>query len=366
MKPIINNDITLSQYVFLIHGAQIGISVVTTPHRLAMLSGTDGWISILIGWVIATMSSLIIIKVMDKNANKTIIGILKHYFGKWISKFFIIVLAFYMALLAFFEMHRMALHIKSWVLQQTSVYSLVFLFSISSYSIICGGVKNIGRYAELIFFMSIWLIVIFFIPLEARQWVNLFPLFKGGIHSILTSVKTSLFSFLGFELALFLYPYLQNKKKATLGILIANTCSAFLYLYITITCFLFFSPDELTHYYEPTLAMLRVIEFKFAERFDLILLSFYILIVSKVWMINIFFTVISIKQIFNKRNYNTLLLGLLALFVFISYITNLSFGDSEKILNFLELVGLIIAYIFPLSLLLYMIMFDFAHKRVKK
>ncbi len=80
------NQITFMQYIFLIHGVQIGVGVLTLPRELAEKAGTDGWIAIIIGWLFSTVASLIIIQIMKKYPNGTILDLLTHYFGKWIGK----------------------------------------------------------------------------------------------------------------------------------------------------------------------------------------------------------------------------------------------------------------------------------------
>lgn len=63
MKTV-TNTITLMQFILLIHGVQMGVGILTLPRELAEKAGTDGWIGIIISWFIATVASMIIIKIM--------------------------------------------------------------------------------------------------------------------------------------------------------------------------------------------------------------------------------------------------------------------------------------------------------------
>ena len=74
------------QYILMIHGVQMGVGVLTLPRELAEKAGTDGWITIIISWFFTTMAGLIIIQIMKKYPNGTILDLLSHYFGKWIGK----------------------------------------------------------------------------------------------------------------------------------------------------------------------------------------------------------------------------------------------------------------------------------------
>ncbi|PAE39396.1 GerAB/ArcD/ProY family transporter [Bacillus sp. 7884-1] len=363
MKKYAFQEITFMQYIFLIHGTQVGIGFLSLPGRLAEESGTDGWMSILIGWIFSIIASLIIIQLMKKHPDKNVVDLLQRYFGKWLGSLGTILLTLYLAFMAFAIIHRTALYVNSWVLHQTPSYILLILFTIPSYLIIHGGVRNIARYAELVFLMSIWMYLVYLIPLKDSHWINLLPLFKEGLQPLLLSIKTTVFSFLGFEITLFLYPYLKKKQLASIGIIIANTLSMLVYLYITIICFAFFSPDEITKFFEPTLYILRIIEFKFVERVDIIVMSFYIIVISKVWIPYMLFTVMSTSQILNNQDYKKLLFLLLVLFVLVTGIINPSFNANTSLMKILEKFGFIIAFVFPICFWFYMSVSDRIFRR---
>ena len=198
MMKNIKNKITLMQYIFLIHGVQMGVGVLTLPRELAEKAGTDGWIAIIICWFLSTMASLIIIQIMKKYPNGTILDLLTHYFGKWIGKVGTIIFALYFALLANVVFIREALFIQAWILPRTEVYILILLLSIPSYLIVRKNISILGRYSEFVFFMTVWTIIIYLIPLKHAQWLHLLPVLKEGWVPILTAVKTAIFSFYRF------------------------------------------------------------------------------------------------------------------------------------------------------------------------
>ncbi|MGV3137392.1 GerAB/ArcD/ProY family transporter [Brevibacillus agri] len=86
MKKYAFNELTVFQYIYLIHGAQVGIGVLSMPRELAEVAGTDGWLSILIGWFAAMAVSLVIIGIMKRYPGKTIVDLLPLFLGKWLGK----------------------------------------------------------------------------------------------------------------------------------------------------------------------------------------------------------------------------------------------------------------------------------------
>jgi spore germination protein (amino acid permease) len=343
-------QITFMQYIFLIHGAQVGIGLLTLPRELAEKAGTDGWIAIIIGWLFSTLASLIIIQVMKNFPNGTIIDLVTHYFGKWVGKIAAFIFVLYFAFLGSIVFVREGLFIQFWVLQQTDLFILLLLLSIPSYLIVRNNITILGRYAELVFFMTTWMLFFYFPPLKEAHWLHLLPLIKEGWEPILTAAKTTTFSFLGFEIAFFLYPFLQKKQKASIGIVIANTLTLAVFLIVTIVAFTFYSPDEITQYNEPTINLLKIVEFKFMERLEIVFLSLYIFVISTTVLPLFFSTVFSASQLFGKQDHRKYVVWLLLLNLVYVFFFPQSFDRNRQLQKVGELFSLILVYAFPLCL----------------
>jgi spore germination protein (amino acid permease) len=357
------NKITLMQYILLIHGVQMGVGVLTLPRELAVKAGTDGWITIIICWFLSTMASLIIIRIMKKYPNGTILDLLTHYFGKWIGRAGAILFAMYFALLAHIIFIREALFIHVWILPGADVYMLILLLSIPSYLIVRKNISILGRYAEFVFFMTLWTVMIYLLPLKYANWLHLLPVFKEGLVPILTAVKTAIFSFLGFEIAFFLYPFLQKKEKASMGIVIANTLSLLAFLLITVGAFAFYSPDEITIYNEPTIVMLKVVEFQFIERLEIVFFSFYLFVMSTTVLPYMFLTVYCTSQLAGKQDHRRHLAWFLLIEFAIVVFFPPTFERNTLLQQIVEKAGFIVAFIFPLCLGGYVWLHGFLKRR---
>ncbi|MDR7239247.1 GerAB/ArcD/ProY family transporter [Neobacillus drentensis] len=360
------NQITFMQYIFLIHGVQVGVGVLTLPRELAEIAGTDGWIAIIIGWLFSTLASLIIVQVMKKYPNGTIIDLLTHYFGKWVGKIAALIFVLYFAFLGSIIFFREGLFIQFWVLPQTDVYILLLLLSIPSYLIVRNNITILGRYAELVFFMTTWMIFFYFPPLKEGHWLHLLPIIKEGWKPILTAAKTTIFSFIGFEITFFLYPFLQKKQKASSGIVIANTLTLVLFLIITISAFAFYSPDEITLYNEPTITMLKIVEFKFLERLEIVFFSLYIFVISTSVLPFLFVTVFSASQLFGKQDHSKYVVWLLILILGYVFFFPPSFDSNNQLQKVSEPISLILVYAFPFCLWVYLWLYCRFKRRVLK
>ncbi|KKK38219.1 spore gernimation protein [Mesobacillus campisalis] len=347
--------LTLPQYIFLIHGVQMGVGVLTLPRETAEAAGTDGWIGIVLSWVLATAASLIIIQVMKNYPKGTILDLLRHYFGKWIGIAGTILFSLYFGIMATVIFIREALFIQAWILPRTEVYILIALLSIPSYLIVRKNITILGRYSVLVFFMTVWMMIFFIIPLKQAQWLHLLPLLKEGWQPILDSVGTALFSFGGFEIAFFLYPFLQKKEKASMGIVIANTLTLFIYLIITIGAFVFFSPDEITIYNEPSIVMLKILEFRFIERLEIVFFAFYLFVISVTVLPLMYMTVYCTSQLAGEENHRRHLIWLLIIaFVYVVLVPP-TFDQNKLLQRLIEQAGMVLAFAFPLCIWAYLL-----------
>lgn len=350
------------QYIFLIHGVQVGVGLLSLPRELAKIAGTDGWISIIIGYFLSTVAGLLIIQVMKKYPNGTILDLITHYFGKWVGKIAALVFGLYFAFLASIIFIRECLFIQFWILPQTDMFILMLLLSIPTYLLVRNNIKIIARYSQLVFFMTTWLIFLYFPPLKEAHWLHFLPVVKEGWIPIFTAVNVTIFSFIGLEIAFFLYPLLQKKQKASAGLVIANTLTLLILLTTTIITFAFFSPDEITQFKEPTISVLKIVEFKFLERVEIVFLSFYFFVISTTVLPLMYSTVYCVSQLVGAQNHSKFVGWYLLLnLVYIVFITQ-SFDKNDQLSKLVQPISLFLAYVFPICLLLYVSI----HDRVKR
>jgi spore germination protein (amino acid permease) len=352
MSRFVKKEITLLQYILAINGTQVGTSTLTLPAELSKTAGTDGWISIIIGSVLTTIVSLCIVHLMAKHPGDTMLELLTRYLGKWLGKAVMVIWMLYALFAVTVILFVTVSILRTWVLPNTSNYLIVTLLMINTYIIIRGGVQIIGRYAEFVFFFTLGLPILLMFPLKDSHWIYLLPILKEGWIPILYAVKTTTIAFLGFEMAFLFYPYLQNKKAAAKGIVIANALTLIVYLHITLVCFLYFSPDEITQFLWPTLTLVKPIEFPFLERMEIIFVSFYIFLFSTSGIPYIFFVIDTLSQLFNKKDWQLPYL-LLPLFVVVFFFLKPSYEELELWKEWWGWISYFIAYAFPVMFLFY-------------
>ncbi|MGG1397543.1 endospore germination permease [Bacillus salipaludis] len=353
MKKYAYNEITLMQYIFLINGAQVGTGVLSLPRVLAEKGGTDGWIAILIGWIFSVAASILIVKTMERYPNYTLYEVLIRLFGKIIGKALAIVYMIYFAFYAWTILVNGSLYIKAWFLPKTPDYIVIILFSIPTFLVVRNGMRILGRYSELSFYMVMWIPLFFLIPLRDGNLLHFLPILKEGWKPVLSSVPSTVFSFLGFEISFFLYPFLQKKKHAVLGITIANTLTMLFYLFVTFACFAYFSPDGILEFNQPVLNLLKLIEFRFLERFDVILLAHYLIVVSTAWMPCVYLFAFCSSRLLGKQDNSPYVIVLLLIIIGSVFWLHPTWNESEKWQTIIVKGGMPLAYVTPPFLWVY-------------
>lgn len=355
---VVRKEISILQYILVINGVQVGANILSLPASLAKDAGTDGWLSIIIGWVITTIVSLVVIHLMAKHPGESMLQLLIRYLGTWLGKSVMVLWIVYLLLTAITILLISVFIIQEWILPKTSFYFIMILFVVNMYFIMRGGVQLIARYAVFVFFFTLWLPLLLLVPLKDSEWIYLLPVLKEGWLPVFYTVKTTIPAFVGFELAFHLYPYLKNKQQAAKGIVIANTITLSVYLQITLSSFVYFSPHEITQSLWPALTLVKPIEFPFLERLEIIFLSFYIFIFLTSIVPYAFFLLANISELFNKREWQLpYLLLLLLLLVVLSFFFSPSYAEIMLLKKWMGEAGYLAAYAFPVALFIYVALY---------
>nr|WP_261807609.1 endospore germination permease [Paenibacillus sp. N3.4] len=322
--------------------------------------------SIIVGWILTILLSFVIIRIMEKNPECTLFELLPKYFGKWIGKGLVvlwILLAAYVATTVMFS----TIHIiKIWIVQDIRNYILMILFTIPIYMITKQGIRVIGIFAELVFIVTLWMPFLLLFALKDTQWLYLLPLGKEGLLPILSTVKSTIFSFLGFELTFIFYPFLKDKKSAFKGIVIANSLTMMIYLTTTIVCFIKFSPTEITDYVYPVLNLLKLIRLPFLERLEIIYLSFYLFIIFMTIIPYLYAVVLGTSQLLGKQDHRNSLRILLFLWILLSFFFIPSSFQITQLANWWGMAGIYSAFGFPIFLWIYGWIFHSVRKEQKQ
>ncbi|SFM28810.1 spore germination protein (amino acid permease) [Paenibacillus sp. 1_12] len=365
MSGFANNKITSLQYILINSGLQVSVFFLALPRILFEHAGTDGWISLIIGWFITVIASLAVIKVMSRQPDGTLLDLLTRYGGKWAGRAAAIVLFLYLLYFAYSCLIQTTLITKEWLLPQTSAYLIILMLLIPTYVIAISGIRIIGRYAEITYLLSLWIPFVYLLPLKEAHWLHLLPIAGEGWRPISAGVPFGLYCFLGFVTTFILYPFIQNKRQASKAMTISNTLTLLLHLFVTMVCYVYFSPDEIDTYNEPAINVLRIIEFKFVERIEVIYIAFYLLIFSLGWIPALYMCAYCTNWLTGMQSERNHFRALWLMLAVGSCFFMPSLHQNENMERLFLRVGIGVEYVFPIILLMCIWLLDRFSQRKK-
>ncbi|MED2776993.1 endospore germination permease [Bacillus thuringiensis] len=338
------DTLSLGQFIFIVHGAQVGTGILFLPRTLAEKSGTDGWLVLPLCFLFSTLASIAWVQIAQRYYRR----LLNNRINKFARIFVTFIYTAYFSFYAWLVLLNGMLYIKGNLLPKTPDFLIILLFLIPTYLVVSQNVYVLGRYCEIVFYLTIWILILFLIPLKEGNSLNMLPLFKNGIGGILKAFPQAIFPFTGFEIVFCMYPYLKRKQDAIKGVVIANSITMFFYIFMTISCFIFFSPDEITSYNQPVLSIMKIIEVSFLERFDLIIITLYLFVVFTAWTPYIYVSLLCISNLTNQPQNNIHISIFLSLIILSVFLIHPSWSQTQSWTNLISYIGLGTAYLFPI------------------
>lgn len=358
MRKYAYNEITTMQFIFIISGIAISYGFIEIPRALYKEAGSSGWIALILGSLTTTAANLVIVQIMKKNPDGTILELVSKYTAKWVGRATALVLSAYHLYFAYTGIVYSTRVIKARILQETPAYMTLIMLLIPTYVVARGGIRIVGRYAEVSMGLSLWIPFVFAVVWGHTHWLYLLPVLPDGWRPVLTAVPSTFFYFLGFGSTAFLYPFLKNKEKAALGVCWAQLITLLAYLFITLLSFAFFSPGELTKINQLAIYMLKSVELPFLEQVEGLFIVLYLFIFSMSWIPSYLLSAFCMSWMAGRADHRIFLRFLLAGTALFSYFYVPGFNVSYAMGDWLGKFGMAAEYAAPVLLLGYLLLYD--------
>lgn len=315
------------QFFFCIIQTQIGIAVISLPYAIFQHARTDSWISVILAGICVQSCILIMWFLAKRFPKDTIFEITKIVFGIRLEQLVAIAYVIYCIVIISTILSLFSNIIQLWLLPNTPAWIPKLLLLCISVYVAKDNIKIIARFLVL---TSIFLFFFLFIAMYALKYAKFFyilPVGKEGIVSILKGVHEGFLSFLGFEIIMILFPYIQTNATTKLRIAsTANIFTTFFYTILTLMCLVFFSPKEMKIIPQPILYLIKSFEFMIVERPDILFTSIWIILVSSTIMAYLYGASLGLQHMYEKYKRKTFVYGV----SFISFIITLIFNTPAE------------------------------------
>lgn len=351
MKPKVTIDAT--QAGTLIAVTILGTMFITLPQKATSDAGLAGWISVLVGFLVAVAMAVALVKLAARFPEQTVIEysrtLLGNLLGSALGLTFVAALGFMCAML----IREFAEVFTTIVLPNTPISVFILLFSGTVVYAAYGGLPTIARLAQL-WFPLVFLSLLALLALSAGEFDagHLRPLQGPGIAKILEGSWMSWAVFGEALILLWLYPFLRQKELALKAVWAGTAVAAFLLIIVTIGIVGALGATSVAAQTFPVLAAVRIIAIGgFLERLESVFMVMWF-VAAFLKVVTIFWaSSLGLAQLLRLPSYKPLILPLAALYVIISIIPQnireVFSGASESV----EKYGHVFGYLLPLFLL---------------
>lgn len=349
-----DENIGQKETVFTIGALIIGVGILTLPRTIAKATNsTDGWISILIGGMIALLFAWVCAKLAVKLNRKNFFDYTASLTAQPVAYMVSFVYALYFMAFTAYITRSMAELSKQFLFERTPLEIISLAFMLVVIYAVSGSRVGIIRLAVL-FLPFVLIVTGMFLLLSINLFTvtNLKPFFHTGLKGLMEGTKETIFSFLGFEAILFYGTLMRKPQKAPKLVMIAVMVSMLTYLLIYIFTIAIFSFEVTQNITYPTLELAREVSVpgEFFERLESLFLIFWVLSIFTTTSIALDITVQSTSYMIRLEKKK--LLYLLSPIIFLLSMVPGNIVQLSHLGLLVSFLGMLTAFLIPTVLLL--------------
>ncbi len=306
-----NKLITPSQLTLILVGNTIGLGLLTLPNAVISTAKQDGWICCILGAAYPIYLVCLASYMCKKFPNENILILSKKCFGNIFGN----ILNFIFISFFLFVVTETASGISN-VLR---IYMTPFLTNYKTLSIVIlipifivyKGIKPLGRMNEVIFYLTLILVLFPIGALKGGNYLNLKPVFQSGVINILKGSKETAFAYGGIEILFLIYPFLNHKEKVKKCGLTAIAIYMPIYIYFVITTIFYLGIDISPKFLWPVVTITESILIPIINSFRYLFMVLWTISILKIMSNSYFAITLGLNQIIKKIDRKT--------FVFLMY-----------------------------------------------
>ncbi|MFT8870766.1 MAG: GerAB/ArcD/ProY family transporter [Sporolactobacillus sp.] len=275
MKPISDSRKVGPLAAFFIPQVmQIGMGFLSFQHIVTSYSGNDAWLSTLIAGLGTLLPMWVILRLLQNDRScgqqPDLFSIHHHLFGRHVGNVlsFIIVLHTFLFAVAFLRGYIEILQVFLFPQLPMIVFSGLFIFIV--WYVVMGGIRSIYGVCLLSFIYLLPLVALTMLAIPNVHLENLLPLFNHRPGQILTGVYMETHDYLGFELLIYVFPFIKSPKDAKKWAYFALLATLYFYMSLMIITSAFFTNGRLAQMIWPTLTLWKNINFPLIEHVGIV------------------------------------------------------------------------------------------------
>ncbi|MCM3766709.1 spore germination protein [Neobacillus niacini] len=354
----IDTQITkLQMFTFLIQ-TQIGVAFLSLPHEIHNYAKGDSWMSLLLTGVFMELFIIFYILLTNRFPKQHLFTILESVLGKIVGRCLTLIYAGYFLLTGTTILVLFVSMLKKWMLIYTPYWVILLLMVSIGIYIATENLQVIARFSFIATIVILTFIVVAPIAFKDGNLHYIMPVGDAGLMNIINGAAHATLAWQGMELFLLIAPFVISTGREKMKVFtLANLFITLFYAFITFTCLIYFSGNELVLLPQPVLYLLKSFSFTIIERPDLVLISFWIILVGTSFISYLYGASMAGAFLFKKwprRSY----VYLSAITCFVAALFFNSVQEITKLTKYVTYTGLIFLMVIPAALLFISFLFQ--------
>ncbi|MFD4703885.1 GerAB/ArcD/ProY family transporter [Gottfriedia sp. NPDC058432] len=313
--------ISINQLICLVITTQIGAHVLSIPYAESRHTGHDAWMSVLVGGVFSQVVIFVIYGLGKRYPTLTFQQYLYQIVGRPIGVILNFLFAFFCAQNCIIVVISYTDILHRWVLYETPWIVIVgFLFLMSAYTA-SSSLRSISTVSQSVLTLFVICAVIIIISgMGKGNWLHFLPIGTHGIGAVLKDSIPTFWAYTGFELLLYVFPFVQCKKKIEIlfAMSIANGITTLFYVLVSVIVIYNFSESQLDTITEPMVFILRKFRWPVVQSLDIVFITTWISVITATVYMYLFLSARYVASIRKKEiNRHSLLVWVIGVFGFV-------------------------------------------------
>ena len=348
--------ISIKQLFFLVILTQVGVHILSIPYAESRYAGYDSWMSLLIGGIFAQAAILIIYQLGKRYADKPLPQYISAITGKPLGLVLNILFGAYCLESSLMVVISYSDVLNRWVLFKTPWSVLIALsVSIAAY-IASSSLREMATITQtIVIIFLICFVIIIISGFGKGDFHHFLPVGSHGIKSILKDSLPSFWAYAGYELLLYVFPYVSYRKKKDIVIAMsfANGFTTFIYVLMSAIVLYNYSESQLNSIPEPMVFILRKFRWPIVQSLDILFMTLWLSVTTVTVYVYLFLSARYLAFVGNKEYRNhSFLVWILAFVCFVFGLWGRNRQWLSRFSDFHNTTTAIIIVIVPTFLLL--------------
>ncbi|WP_338453032.1 GerAB/ArcD/ProY family transporter [Niallia oryzisoli] len=280
LQGSVQERMQISPYMaaYIIVAMQTGMGVLRFQQIIVKDAGYDAWISVIGAGLTVHILVWIMYKICETVEGDVLYANV-YLFGKVIGNSVNTLFIFYYILYCLGSLGGLIQIIRTWMFIDLNPFVFAAIYLLLGIYIVYGGFRTVAGISFLGLVIPSYLLLTFLIPLKYGDFTNLLPVLNHTPMEFFKSGFNMIYTFLGYGILLFSYPFIKNPKQSKKWVHIGLLGTTFIYTALAIISFAYFPEGLLERSIWPTLEMWKIVRLPFIERFEYLGIANWALII---------------------------------------------------------------------------------------